>query len=161
VGVQGLRWLDDSECRRKVIVVVLKFLIRSSPLISILLCFFGCDGVSGGGSTHLAPTRALAGQPTELVLELSVWGTENSTIVSRYSNVVCKYRIAGEAEFVVGKMERFRQEQKKEFYRFELPSFAINDNSEIEYYMEFSFDGVANQRGSPHSPYRIPIQFKD
>jgi hypothetical protein len=59
-------------------------------ILTVCLLLIGCAG--GGGSIHNPPQSLRYGTPTELKLEVSVWGAGSGKIIKRYKDVTCHYR---------------------------------------------------------------------
>jgi len=111
-------------------------------IFSVFLCLVqaGCAGVAGGGgTTQTAPDTTKSGEPTQIKLELTVWGS-GGPIKSRYTDVLGYYRLAGEQNYksTVPKLES--QTEDREVYNFTIPAYAKGTTGEIEYYFEFKFD---------------------
>jgi hypothetical protein len=130
-------------------------LISVVPLLSMAL--IGCAG--GGGTAHVPPKHIIAGQPTPLTLEVSVWGAGWGKMTSRYRNVTCHYRLLGEQGY-----HNLPMMPEKEFtskppsnregtFRCTLPVFPKTAKA-VEYYFDFTFDKFQQAR----PPVTIPIE---
>lgn len=106
----------------------------------------------GGGSTHIPPRSIIAGLPTTLSVELSVWGAGSGPISSRYKDVMCYYKYTGSDKFFAVQMQPsttlFQRltELKRLVYECTLPVFSLDQGDVIEYYFDMKFDGHYNRK---------------
>ncbi len=109
----------------------------------------GCAG--GGGSVHNPPPFIPFGTPTELRLEVSVWGAGSGKIIKRYKEVTCHYRLDPNQEFTAIPMvpdatpEQLNARDRLTF-KCTLPAFHPDQGKTVEYYFDMLFDGYYNKR---------------
>ncbi|MFA6564961.1 MAG: hypothetical protein WCV00_23860 [Verrucomicrobiia bacterium] len=127
-------------------------LISHSVLLAAVFSSTGCAG--GGGTVHDPPDRIVAGQPATLKLKFSVWGAGFGNLSSRYTNICCHYRKAGETQFETAPARIISSDHKNMDVEFAIPPLQISgDSSALEYYFDFLFDGHPNTR--KHETVRI------
>lgn len=127
----------------------------------LLLANTGCDrlvGPSGGGSIHIPPPYIVSGKPTTLRLELTTWGNDSGSIQTRYTKIVCHYRTATDGPYTDLAMKPVQVEPKQLTVECQLPMFNAASGNAVEYYFDFHFDGVYNQRESPSKPFIVPLR---
>jgi hypothetical protein len=115
--------------------------MRHVILIAMLVVAGGCFRPGGGHSGHTPPEQIVAGKPTVLKMEFSVWGSGSGDLSNRYSQIVCHYRLAGKPEYrgvhariVSSNNERMQTE-------FTIPP---QESGTLEYYFDFLLDGHRN-----------------
>jgi hypothetical protein len=146
--------LNQEEIERGNVKLKWRFIFGVS-LLSIALV--GCAG-GGGGTAHVPPKQIIAGQPTPLTLEVSVWGAGWGKMTSRYRNVTCHYRLLAEQEY-----HNLPMMPEKEFtskppfnkegsFQCTLPALPKTAKV-VEYYFDFTFDKFRQAR----PPVTVPI----
>lgn len=127
-------------------------------ILAIFLLLSGCAG--GGGSVHNPPSSIRYGMPTELKLEVSVWGAGSGKIINRYKNVTCHYRLGLNQEFKQINMapdavspEQLNARDRLTF-KCTLPAIQPQEGKAVEYYFDMIFDGVYNSR----PPVKVELQ---
>jgi hypothetical protein len=111
----------------------------------IWVCTLGVSCAGGGGSLHVPPDVIYAGESTKLILKLTTGEFGKSvTIIKRYRNVLCHYRIKGEDGFITLPFVPVKKEGKWQVYECTLPPFKT-PGIEVEYYIDMLFDGVYNK----------------
>lgn len=124
----------------------------------ILLCavaiflLTGCAG--GGGSVHIPPEYIEANSPTAIKMELTVCGAGSGKLNERYTNITLYYRISGQEEFTSVSMIPTSITKKRLYVQATLPPFDVEDNTFVEYYIDFLFDGHYNKR----EIVRVPVK---
>jgi len=122
--------------------------------ICFLLTSCGIQVGGGSGSVHNPPPFISYGAPTELKLELSVWGAGHGKIIKRYKNVKCHYRLDQNGKFEAVELipdatqEQQEAEKKRLTFKCVLPPFHPGQGREVEYYFDMRFDGHYNRRPS-------------
>ena len=101
--------------------------------------------IGGGGSTHHPPDRFVAGEPTKLELELSVWGEGSGRMSERWTQVMCHYRIADDASYTAVPLKPRTEMRNRIFFTCTIPPQSAA-GSTIEYYFTMVFDGHASKR---------------
>jgi len=126
----------------------------------LVVCLLLCSCAGGGGSVHNPPPSIRYGTPTELKLEVSVWGAGFGKIIKRYKNVTCHYRLGPNQEFkpihMVPDAATPEQLNARDRLTFEctLPAIQPNEGKAVEYYFDMLFDGVYNSR----PPVQVKLQ---
>ena len=150
-----LRWLYPADLHGGYVGTLKRRLFIAFSLFS--LGFTGCAG--GGGTAHVPPKRIVAGQPTQLTLEVNVWGAGLGKMTSRYRNVTCHYRLLGEKDYHDLPMTPGKEFTSKPpsnmqgTFQCILPTFPKTAKA-VEYYFDFNFDKFQQSR----PPVTIPIE---
>lgn len=111
---------------------------------TLMLC--ACNG--GGGSVHVPPLQIIYGQPTQLQLELSAWGSPplSGKLSKRYTNVCLHYKTEHSTDYTIISAKITSERKEKLLMAFDLPVLKPADGTYIEYWMDFNFDGHYNKR---------------
>lgn len=128
------------------LIIDLYLKINTFYLILILVIFcIGCEPeIGGGGSVHIQPKLIRMNEPTEIKLELSVWGEGSKKISKRYSRVQCHYKTDKTYGFEKIDMILQKENDKVAIYTCILPPFR--KKGQLEYYFTMMFDGHENRR---------------
>jgi hypothetical protein len=83
---------------------------------------------------------------------------DHVSIEKQMTSITCYYRLAGSSTFIAQPMTTTVLDRKTLTARAVLPAFPVEAKGPVEYYFDFRFSGVHNQRGSPTNPISVPLR---
>lgn len=110
--------------------------------------------IGGGGSNHQPPAQVIYGSPTELQLELSVWGEGAGSMSQRWKDARCHYRSDTEEQFHTVSMRIEREEPKRVSFTCQIPAIIDPRATSVSYYFDLLFDGHYTKREEKPLPIR-------
>ncbi|MBI5385302.1 MAG: hypothetical protein HZA90_11530 [Verrucomicrobia bacterium] len=119
--------------------------MRYAIVLAALIFTGGCFRPGGGHAGHTPPERIVAGEPTILKMEFSVWGAGSGDLSKRYTQIVCHYRQTGQRDFQTAHARVLSSNRERMQTEFTIPPQTLLEAAgTLEYYFEFLFDGHRN-----------------